>query len=229
MWSVPLGYLPAFASAPGGGRAWGSPNLGGALLTASGLVFIAGTYDRHLRAFDIETGKEVWGGQLPAASHALPMSYVIGRRQYVVVVAGGHDRLHSTMGDFVLAFALPAPGTPMPDTIAGSLDGHWKGEMHIGDARFGMRLVLRSVGDSVAAEAQLDSIDITGPVTARQSGRGVTVSFPFHYAAKQNCTGTVTTTVSLWNGGSLLEGGGTLDGPCADRGRQDAAFVFRRE
>ncbi len=140
MWQVPLGYMPALASAPGGGRAWGSFNLGGALLTEGGLVFIAGTYDQHLRAFDIETGKERWSAELPAAAQALPMSYEARGRQYVVIAAGGHDRLHTTMGDYVLAFTLPAPGAPVPDTMTGSLDGdcdgrdaHWR--RTISDAR----------------------------------------------------------------------------------------------
>ena len=228
MWQVPLGYMPALASAPGGGRRWGSLNLGGALLTQGGLVFIAGTYDQHLRAFDIETGKERWSAELPAAAQALPMTYEAGGRQYIVIAAGGHDRLHTTMGDYVLAFTLPAPGAPVPDTTAGSLDGFWTGEMHIGDARFRMRVTIHTAGDSVAAIAQLDSVDITGPVTARRSGRGVTVSFPLRYAGKNNCTATLATTLALWNGGSLLEGSGTFDGPCADRGHQEAAFVFRR-
>jgi quinoprotein glucose dehydrogenase len=110
-WQVPLGWMPQLAKLPES-RHWGSFNLGGALLTESGLVFIAGTYDQHIRAFDIETGAELWSAPLPAAAHALPMTYTIGGRQYVVIAAGGHDRLHSTMGDYVLAFALPAPGDP---------------------------------------------------------------------------------------------------------------------
>ena len=156
------------------------------------------------------------------------MTYVANGRQYVVIAAGGHDRLHTTMGDYVLAFTLPTSGAPTPDTLAGSFDGDWKGEMHIGDARFGMRLSLQPVGDSVSARATLDSIDITGPVTAHRDGRTVTVSFPLHYAAKHDCVATLSTTLALWNGGSLLEGSGSFDGPCADRGHQEAAFVFRR-
>ena len=84
----------------------GSFNLGGALLTSSGLAFIAGTFDQHLRAFDVSSGKELWSESLPAAAHALPMTYVAGGRQYLVIAAGGHDRMHTTMGDYVLAFTL---------------------------------------------------------------------------------------------------------------------------
>ena len=76
--------------------------------------------------------------------------------------------------------------------------------------------------------ARLDSIQITGPVTVRRSGRGVAISFPLRYPSKQDCSAVLTTTLELWNGGTLLEGGGTFDGACADRGHQEAAFVFQR-
>ena len=226
-WQIPLGSFPQLASRPEA-REWGSVNLGGALLTASGLVFIAGTFDQQLRAIDTQTGREVWSTRLPAAAHALPMTYVTAGRQYVVIAAGGHDRLHTPMGDYMLAFTLPGPNGPASDTTAGTLPGDWVGEMHIGDARFGMRTAVRPAGDSLTASAQLDSVTITGPVTARRSGRGVTIAFPFRYPAKHDCTATLSMTVELWNSGRLLEGSGTVDGSCADHGHQDAAFVFRR-
>jgi hypothetical protein len=223
-WRVPLGWMPALDKVPGSHQ-WGSFNLGGALLTKSGLVFIAGSYDQHLRAFDIESGQELWSAPLPAAAHALPMTYVAGGRQYVVIAAGGHDRLHTTMGDYVLAFTLPSAGAPVPDTTPGNFSGDWTGLMRIGDARFAMRLGVQSS----AVTVRLDSVEISGPVSIRRAGRTVTVSFPIRYPAKGNCTATITTTLSLWNGGTLLEGDGTLDGPCANGQHQDAAFVFRRE
>ena len=226
-WQVPLGSMPQFVHGPGADTL-GSVNLGGALLTASGLVFIGGTFDQHLRALDIETGKERWSSQLPAAAHATPMTYVAAGRQYVVIAAGGHDRLHSAMGDYVMAFTLPGPGAPSPDTTAGTLAGDWVGEMHIGDARFGMNLMLRAAADSFVATATLDSIVNTAAVSARRSGRAVTIAFPIRYPSKGDCTAVVALTVELWNAGALLEGGGTLEGQCADRGHQEAAFVFRR-
>ncbi len=63
-WQTPLGYFPRLADVPEA-RAWGSVNLGGALVTAGGLVFIAGTFDQYLRAFDEETGQELWSAPLP--------------------------------------------------------------------------------------------------------------------------------------------------------------------
>jgi quinoprotein glucose dehydrogenase len=76
-------------------------------VTAGGLVFIAAAMDTFLRAFDIETGKEIWRGQLPASAQATPMTYRAGGNQYVVISAGGHGKLGTKMGDSVVAFSLP--------------------------------------------------------------------------------------------------------------------------
>ena len=106
-WQVPLGTIPGLAQVPGS-SAWGSPNLGGSIITAGGLVFIAAAMDQYLRAFDIETGKELWKGALPAGGQATPMTYRgSDGKQYVVIAAGGHGRLGTPLGDYVIAFALP--------------------------------------------------------------------------------------------------------------------------
>ena len=106
-WQAPLGTVPRLAPVPGS-SGWGSPNLGGSIVTAGGLVFIAAAMDDYLRAFDVETGKELWKGALPAGGQATPMTYK-GRdgKQYVVIAAGGHGRLGTKLGDYVVAFALP--------------------------------------------------------------------------------------------------------------------------
>jgi quinoprotein glucose dehydrogenase len=105
-WQVPLGTIPRLAQVPGS-SAWGSPNLGGSIVTAGGLVFIAAAMDQYLRAFDIETGKELWKGALPAGGQATPMTYQgEDGKQYVVIAAGGHGRLGTTLGDYVIAFTL---------------------------------------------------------------------------------------------------------------------------
>lgn len=106
-WSKPLGTSRDRAPWP----FWnieGAPNMGGPLTTAGGLVFVGATTDNFLRAFDTATGAEVWKMRLPAGAQATPMSYEIGGRQYVVIAAGGHAKLGTTIGDYVLAFALPA-------------------------------------------------------------------------------------------------------------------------
>jgi len=105
-WEVPLGTIP-WAPKEANLGATGSINLGGAIVTAGGLVFIAASFDSAIRAFDVETGKELWLGSLPAAGHATPMTFK-GRsgRQYVVIAAGGYPDAGLPGGDYLVAFAL---------------------------------------------------------------------------------------------------------------------------
>ena len=87
-WKVPLGIYPELVAK--GIPPTGTPNLGGPIATASGLVFIGATKDARFRAFDAKTGKELWYAQLEAAGAATPMTFM-GKdgTQYVVVAAGG--------------------------------------------------------------------------------------------------------------------------------------------
>jgi len=108
-WQVPLGTVRELAPIPLP-IAWGTPTLGGALTTASGLTFIGATMDSTFRAFDTETGRELWHTGMPASAVATPMTYRarVGGRQYVVVAAGGHGKVKGIkLGDYVVAFALP--------------------------------------------------------------------------------------------------------------------------
>ena len=86
----------------------GMPTLGGTLSTQGGLVFIAGTQDYYLRAFDSATGREAWKARLPVGSQGGPMTYQSPKtgRQYVVISAGG-ARQSPDRGDYVIAYALP--------------------------------------------------------------------------------------------------------------------------
>jgi quinoprotein glucose dehydrogenase len=106
-WSSPLGSLDELA--PGIGKvAPGSIALGGPIVTAGGLVFSGGTIDRRLHAFDVETGKLLWQGELPASAHATPMTYEAGGRQYLVIAAGGSAKIEEErQDDAVVAYALP--------------------------------------------------------------------------------------------------------------------------
>jgi quinoprotein glucose dehydrogenase len=111
-WQVPLGTTRDISPLP---IAWkvGVPNLGGPLVTATGLVFVAAALDDYLRAFDVATGEELFTGRLPAGGQATPMSYRGPRgRQFVVIAAGGHGRGGSRIGDSVVAFALPEASSP---------------------------------------------------------------------------------------------------------------------
>jgi quinoprotein glucose dehydrogenase len=105
-WEVPLGTIPQLSMVPKSAE-WGSLNLGGGIVTAGGLVFIAATMDTYFRAFDVETGKELWKAELPASAQATPMTFSQNGKQYVVICAGGHGKLGTKMGDSVVAFALP--------------------------------------------------------------------------------------------------------------------------
>lgn len=113
-WEIPFGGVSEdhWASAALGGRMVGTPNSGGPLVTASGVIFIGASMDQRLRAFDVETGKELWSTKLPRAGVATPMTYrAADGRQMVVIAAGGHGKADIPTGDFVVAFALPAAST----------------------------------------------------------------------------------------------------------------------
>jgi quinoprotein glucose dehydrogenase len=100
VWDIPLGsFIP--------GMNTGTITLGGPMVTGGGLVFTAATMDNFIRAFDVETGKELWKYELPAGGQATPMTYTLHGRQYVVVAAGGHGKLGTKQGDAVVAFTLP--------------------------------------------------------------------------------------------------------------------------
>ncbi len=107
-WEVPLGTSRDLLPIPVSVGA-GTPNFGGPIVTAGGLVFIGAAMDNYLRAFDVETGKELWRGRLPASAQATPMTYRLREdgRQYVVIAAGGHGKLGTKRGDTLVAFALP--------------------------------------------------------------------------------------------------------------------------
>jgi quinoprotein glucose dehydrogenase len=105
-WEAPLGSIPQLAMIPQS-REWGSLNLGGSIVTGGGLVFVAAAMDNFIRAFDVETGKEIWKAELPASAQATPMTYSAGGKQYLVIAAGGHGKLGTKMGDAVVAFRLP--------------------------------------------------------------------------------------------------------------------------
>jgi quinoprotein glucose dehydrogenase len=100
IWDVPLGSHIA-------GQQMGAINFGGPMVTAGGLIFDAASWDGHLRAFEAATGKEVWTYELPAGGQATPMTYSIGGKQYLVIAAGGHGKLGTKQGDYVIALSLP--------------------------------------------------------------------------------------------------------------------------
>jgi len=112
IWEVPLGHATdtgPLGISHGLPIRMGLPNWGGSVTTRSGLVFIAATHERALRAYDIRTGNILWKARLPVAGQTVPMTYISpkSRRQFVVTIAGGHRTLQAPLGDYVLAFAIP--------------------------------------------------------------------------------------------------------------------------
>lgn len=108
LWKVPFGTTRDQAPPP----LWfklGSPNIGGSVVTASGLVFIGAATDTYLRAYDVRTGQVVWKDRLPGGGQATPMTYRLTKngRQYVVIAAGGHQYLGTKLSDSLVAYALP--------------------------------------------------------------------------------------------------------------------------
>ena len=106
-WKVPFGVVDALRE-QGITIPTGNLNMGGPMVTASGLLFVGATIDKRFRAFDSQTGRQLWEVPLEASAHSVPMSF-LGKdgRQYVVVAAGGGSFLGSPPGTKIVAFALP--------------------------------------------------------------------------------------------------------------------------
>jgi quinate dehydrogenase (quinone) len=103
VWKVPLGGMSELKEKTG------TPNLGGSIVTAGGLVFIGAAMDSRFRAFDAKTGKELWAAKLEASAHATPITY-LGKKtgkQFVVIAAGGGGYFRGKVSDTLAAFALP--------------------------------------------------------------------------------------------------------------------------
>lgn len=110
IWDRPFGS--ARSNGPWGialGLPWtiGTPNNGGSVVTAGGLIFVAATTDNLLHAIDLKTGKELWHDVLPGGGQSNVMTYAAGGRQYVVVMAGGHHFMKTPVSDALVAYALP--------------------------------------------------------------------------------------------------------------------------
>ena len=106
IWKKPLGTIEDVAPAIVPNLELGTPLIGGAIITASGLVFVGAASDDYLRAIDLNTGEELWRGRLPAGGQATPMTYELDGRQFVVIAAGGHGAYGTTRGDYLVAFSL---------------------------------------------------------------------------------------------------------------------------
>ncbi|MXO65003.1 membrane-bound PQQ-dependent dehydrogenase, glucose/quinate/shikimate family [Altericroceibacterium endophyticum] len=85
----------------------GTPNNGGSVVTAGGLVFIAAATDDLIRAIDLKSGKTLWTDALPGGGQANVMTYAVNGKQYVLIVPGGHHFMQTPVSDAIIAYALP--------------------------------------------------------------------------------------------------------------------------
>ena len=85
----------------------GVPMLGGPMTTAGGVAFLTSTMDYYIRAYDAQTGEQLWQDRLPAGGQSTPMTYAVDGKQYVVTAAGGHGSFGTKAGDYVIAYTLP--------------------------------------------------------------------------------------------------------------------------
>ena len=104
LWQVPLGEFKELTER--GIPRTGTENYGGPVATAGGLIFIAASQDEHIRAFDKDTGAELWKHKLPAGGYATPSVFSVDKRQYVVIACGG-GKMGTAPGDYYVAFAIP--------------------------------------------------------------------------------------------------------------------------
>jgi glucose dehydrogenase len=113
-WRATLGTVPALEAK--GVRNTGSPNLGGSIATAGGLVFIAATNDSRFRAFESKTGRLLWEQPIDANGHTIPITYLSkdGKQYVAIQAAGGGGYFGGTPSDSIMAFALGEHAAPAP-------------------------------------------------------------------------------------------------------------------
>ena len=104
LWKITYGETPHLAKQ--GYTQTGSESYGGPVVTQNGLLFISGTKDKLIRAYNRYTGEKLWETELPAAAFATPATYMAGGRQFVAIACGG-EKLGAPKGNYVVAFALP--------------------------------------------------------------------------------------------------------------------------
>ena len=195
---------------------WGSVNLGGAITTASGLTFIAATFDQHLRAFDVDNGRELWSAGLPAGGQAMPMTYISHGKQFVVIAAGGHERLHTKLGDYIVAYSLGGAQAILP--AQSNISGTWRGDIvPSGHERFPVEAHLtEDVQHNVTGELRGE---ILGTISGVRSGNSINYHIDFTFPEK-SCKGTWAGQLDVANDGKLLIGELMVEDDCANRSPQ---------
>jgi quinoprotein glucose dehydrogenase len=182
--------------------------------------------DRRVRAFDGETGAELWSFEFSAGVHAAPMTYVTSAgRQFLVVVAGGHKDLGTPPGDFVIAFALPSNGAARPAPPAISA-GHYEGRMILDRTRAPATIDL-TIANGAATATLVTQKDVKGTGTGTISGASAVLDIAWKLAPK-NCSGTMHLTGQAANGGAALIGEiAYKDGCDGDKDKRGTFAVWR--
>lgn len=231
-WERPFGSVAGLAGASDSAR-WGSPNLGGAMITAGGIVFAAGALDQRLHAYNVETGAELWSAALPAGVHASPMTYVTASgRQFVVVAAGGHRELYAASGgrdkpgDYVVAFALPSPDAVAPhrSTIA---PGRYDGHMVLDRSRYDAQWTIARDGHGVTLSFTLPGIGAEGHGTGQIVGDSLSISATWSLPAK-HCSGVLTLGGSAADESTAIIGELEYVDGCSDGRTKPGTFAMWR-
>lgn len=224
-WESPLGYIPALKDVPNG-KSWGSINLGGAMITAGGLVFAAGGFDSELHAFDIENGRELWQAKLPAGGNAMPMTYrTTSGKQYVVISAGGHDRLRTPLGDYVVAFALPGAEV-VQRPVSAPISGSYEGELRISPNRFPVAWTIVEKNGELTGTMKVTGSTLAGTIHGSRKGDALEFVVDFTFAEK-NCGGKLESKGSAANNASFFEGTLVVKSNCSDHD-EPGTWIMRR-
>lgn len=91
-----------------GMQSWGSPTLGGPVLTSGGVILIGASMDSRVRALDAATGEELWSDLVAAPAVSIPAVYTHEGIDYVVWAVGGNSILKEEVADQVIAYRLGA-------------------------------------------------------------------------------------------------------------------------
>jgi quinoprotein glucose dehydrogenase len=226
-WVRPFGRIASLVSNPASAE-WGSPNLGGGMVTAGGVAFVGGALDQRLHAFDVESGAELWSAELPAGVHGSPMTFVTpAGQQYVIVAAGGHREVRDKVGDYIVAFALRThahPAAAMPPITS----GHYRGHLVLDRSRLPVQLELTVTDSTAAATFVTSSPRIEGSGRGRATRDSIAIDGNWTFAA-QHCSGTIQFRGSLANSGHDLIGEVEYVDGCADHRAKQGTFAVRRE
>ena len=122
-WEPPFGTFSAYDLATGellyetpfgraqlegfyGLESWGSPTLGGPVVTAGGVAFIGASVDSRVRALNAATGEELWSDLVDAPAVSIPAVFTHEGVDYAVFAVGGNSILKPEVSDQVVAYRL---------------------------------------------------------------------------------------------------------------------------